>query len=66
VGAQARLEVAGTTNLSLQFGSQDVRDYCVREGMLEVFERAGAGLMEPGCGACVNAGPGIRPIPQCA
>jgi 3-isopropylmalate/(R)-2-methylmalate dehydratase large subunit len=53
------LKVAGTTRFFLQFGSQDVRDYCVREGMLEVFERAGVELIEPGCGACVNAGPGV-------
>jgi hypothetical protein len=37
-----------TTRFFLQFGSQDVRDYCVREGMLEVFERAGVELIEPG------------------
>ena len=27
--------------------------------MLDVFERAGVELIEPGCGACVNAGPGV-------
>jgi 3-isopropylmalate/(R)-2-methylmalate dehydratase large subunit len=53
------LKVAESTRFILQFGSQDVRDYCVREGMLDVFERAGVELIEPGCGACVNAGPGV-------
>jgi 3-isopropylmalate/(R)-2-methylmalate dehydratase large subunit len=58
------LKVAETTRFFLQFGSQDVRDYCVREGMLEVFERAGVELIEPGCGACVNAGPGVSERPD--
>jgi 3-isopropylmalate/(R)-2-methylmalate dehydratase large subunit len=53
------LRVAPGTRFVLQVGSQDVREHCAREGMLETFERAGAELIEPGCGACVNAGPGV-------
>lgn len=58
------LKVAESTRFFLQFGSQDVRDYCVRVGMLEVFARAGVELIEPGCGACVNAGPGVSERPD--
>ncbi|KVD46833.1 3-isopropylmalate dehydratase [Burkholderia sp. ABCPW 11] len=58
------LKVAGSTRFLLQFGSQDVRDYCVREGMMDAFERAGVELIEPGCGACVNAGPGVSERPD--
>ena len=58
------LKVAESTRFILQFGSQDVREYCVREGMLDVFERAGVELIEPGCGACVNAGPGVSERPD--
>ncbi len=58
------LKVAGATRFFLQFGSQDVRDYCLREGMLDAFERAGVELVEPGCGACVNAGPGVSERPD--
>jgi 3-isopropylmalate/(R)-2-methylmalate dehydratase large subunit len=58
------LKVPETTRYFLQFGSQDVRDYCKHEGMLEVFERAGVELIEPGCGACVNAGPGVSERPD--
>ncbi|TKC86051.1 3-isopropylmalate dehydratase [Trinickia terrae] len=58
------LKVAESTRFILQFGSQDVRDYCAREGMLEAFERAGVELIEPGCGACVNAGPGVSERPD--
>lgn len=58
--ADARgLGVAAGTRFILQFGSQDVREHCVRTGMFDVFVRVGAELIEPGCGACVNAGPGV-------
>jgi 3-isopropylmalate/(R)-2-methylmalate dehydratase large subunit len=53
------LKVPSGVRFIVQFGSQDVRDFCLREGMLEVFGRAGVELIEPGCGACVNAGPGV-------
>jgi len=42
----------------IQFGSQDVRQYCVERGYLELFRQAGAIVIEPSCGACINAGPG--------
>lgn len=53
------MRVAPGIRFFLQFGSQDVRNYCVQSGMLDLFERAGVELIEPGCGACVNAGPGV-------
>lgn len=60
VWAAARgLRVAEGTRFILQFGSQDVREYCARTGMLDTFKQVGAELIEPGCGACVNAGPGV-------
>jgi 3-isopropylmalate/(R)-2-methylmalate dehydratase large subunit len=58
------LNVATGTRFVLQFGSQDVREHCLRAGMLDVFERAGVELIEPGCGACVNAGPGVSERPE--
>src|SRR5207247_1972188 len=33
------LKVAAGTRYIVQFGSQDVRDWCVREGMFETFTR---------------------------
>ncbi len=42
----------------IQFGSQDVRRYCAERGYLELFREAGAIVIEPSCGACINAGPG--------
>jgi len=51
--------VADSTKFFIQFGSQETRDYCVRRGYLEVFRKAGAQVIEPSCGACINAGPGV-------
>ena len=51
--------VADSTKFYIQFGSQETRDYCTRKGYLEVFQRAGAQVIEPSCGACINAGPGV-------
>jgi len=51
--------VASSTRFYIQFGSQETRDYCVRRGYLDVFQNAGAHVIEPSCGACINAGPGV-------
>ncbi len=51
--------VAASTKFYIQFGSQETRDYCLRRGYLDVFQKAGAQVIEPSCGACINAGPGV-------
>ena len=43
----------------VQCGSQEVKRYCEQMGYLEIFERVGAVFIEPSCGACINAGPGV-------
>jgi 3-isopropylmalate/(R)-2-methylmalate dehydratase large subunit len=43
----------------IQCGSTEVREYCREKGYLELFERMGAEFIEPGCGACIAAGPGV-------
>jgi 3-isopropylmalate/(R)-2-methylmalate dehydratase large subunit len=43
----------------IQCGSIEVREYCREKGYLDLFTRMGAEWIEPGCGACINAGPGI-------
>lgn len=58
------LRVAPGTRFILQFGSQDVRAHCERQGWIRDFEAAGVELIEPGCGACVNAGPGVSDRPD--
>ncbi|HET9526098.1 MAG TPA: aconitase family protein [Pyrinomonadaceae bacterium] len=50
--------VAEGVRLYIQFGSQKIKRYAQRQGYIEIFERAGAELIDPSCGACINAGPG--------
>jgi 3-isopropylmalate/(R)-2-methylmalate dehydratase large subunit len=56
--------VAPGVHLYLQFGSQDVRRYAEEKGYLDVFERVGAELVDPSCGACIKAGPGSSDSPN--
>ncbi|HUK47873.1 MAG TPA: aconitase family protein [Terriglobales bacterium] len=51
--------VADSVQFYIQFGSQETRDYCIRKGYLGIFKKAGAHVIEPSCGACINAGPGV-------
>ncbi|HEV3306012.1 MAG TPA: aconitase family protein [Candidatus Sulfotelmatobacter sp.] len=51
--------VADSVKFYIQFGSQETREYCLRKGYLDVFQKAGAHVIEPSCGACINAGPGV-------
>ena|ERR1051326_1899813 len=53
--------VADGVHLYIQFGSQKIKQYARQRGYIELFERAGAELIDPSCGACINAGPGASP-----
>jgi 3-isopropylmalate/(R)-2-methylmalate dehydratase large subunit len=57
-------QVADSVKFYIQFGSQETREYCVRKGYLEIFQKAGAHVIEPSCGACINAGPGVSTRPD--
>ena len=56
--------VAESCKFYIQFGSQETREYCVRKGYLDIFKRVGATVIEPSCGACINAGPGVSTRPD--
>jgi 3-isopropylmalate/(R)-2-methylmalate dehydratase large subunit len=56
--------VAPGVHLYLQFGSQKIKEYARSKGYIELFERAGAELIDPSCGACINAGPGASKSPD--
>ena len=43
----------------IQCGSTDVREYAREQGYLDLFREIGAEFIEPGCGACIAAGPGV-------
>jgi 3-isopropylmalate/(R)-2-methylmalate dehydratase large subunit len=56
--------VAPGTQLFLQFGSQKIKEYARQKGYIEIFREAGAQLIDPSCGACINAGPGASSSPD--
>jgi 3-isopropylmalate/(R)-2-methylmalate dehydratase large subunit len=56
--------VAPGVHLYLQFGSQKIKRYAQERGYIEIFEKAGAELIDPSCGACINAGPGASRSPE--
>ncbi|HEV8246585.1 MAG TPA: aconitase family protein [Polyangiaceae bacterium] len=51
--------VAPGVELYIQFGSQLIRRYAEERGYIAIFERVGAILLDPACGACIRAGPGV-------
>jgi 3-isopropylmalate/(R)-2-methylmalate dehydratase large subunit len=56
--------VAPGVKLYVQFGSQDIRRYAEERGYLDTFEKAGVLLVDPSCGACIRAGPGVSMGPD--
>ena len=45
--------------LYIQYGSQKIKQYAVDRGYPALFAAAGAQVIDPSCGACINAGPGV-------
>ncbi len=58
------LAVAPGVRMYIQCGSQEVKEYCRKQGYLDLFEEVGARFIEPGCGACIAAGPGTSASPD--
>ncbi|HEU5210604.1 MAG TPA: aconitase family protein [Longimicrobiales bacterium] len=52
------LRVHPDVKMFIQVGSQEVKQYCIDRGYMQLFEEVGAEFIEPGCGACIAAGPG--------
>ena len=57
--AEAGEKVDPGVRFYIQFGSQDVKRYAEASGYIDIFEAVGAEIIEPSCGACINAGPGV-------
>ena len=55
----AGLKVAEGVECYIQFGSKTVKDLSEKNGWTDMFEKAGVKLIDPGCGACIGAGPGV-------
>lgn len=47
-----------------QYGSVDVEAYCRERGYDAILEGVGFEVLAPGCGACINAGPGVSTLPE--
>jgi 3-isopropylmalate/(R)-2-methylmalate dehydratase large subunit len=43
----------------LQYGSLEVEEFARAQGYHDLFVEAGIDVLPPGCGACINAGPGV-------
>jgi 3-isopropylmalate/(R)-2-methylmalate dehydratase large subunit len=56
---EAGLRVADGVRFYIQFGSAAVERFARENGLLDTFERAGATVLNPGCGACIGCGPGV-------
>jgi 3-isopropylmalate/(R)-2-methylmalate dehydratase large subunit len=53
------LKVHDGVRFYIQTGSKDVMDYAREQGWIDLFERAGVIVLNPGCGACIGCGPGV-------
>ena len=62
-GLEHGRRVAAGVQCWIQCGSQDVFRYCQSQGYDRIFREVGATFIEPSCGACINAGPGVSRRP---
>ena len=60
----AGLTVIDGVDFYIQYGSGLVKDLAVRKGWHELFKKVGVKLIDPGCGACIGAGPGVSITPE--
>ena len=61
---KAGLIVPEGVDCYIQFGSKSVKELSMKMGWTETFEKAGVKLIDPGCGACIGAGPGVSDDPE--
>ncbi len=60
----AGMVVADGVEFYIQYGSGLVKDLAVKKGWHELFSKVGVKLIDPGCGACIGAGPGVSITPD--
>ena len=61
---QAGKRVADGVDLYIQYGSQRIKEYAIERGYPAIFAAAGARIIDPSCGACIRAGPGVSNRPD--
>ena len=62
--ASQGLKIHPDVKAYIQCGSTEVREYCHEQGYMTLFDSMGATFIEPGCGACIAAGPGVTSSPD--
>lgn len=55
----AGLRVQDGVEFYIQYGSKHVKDVAVANGWHQLFLDVGVNIIDPGCGACIGAGPGV-------
>ncbi len=60
----AGMSVKDGVEFYIQFGSKVVKDISEERGWTELFESVGVKLIDPGCGACIGAGPGVSELSE--
>ena len=55
----AGLRVKDGVDFYIQYGSGIVKDLAASKGWHDLFLKVGVKLIDPGCGACIGAGPGV-------
>jgi 3-isopropylmalate/(R)-2-methylmalate dehydratase large subunit len=56
---KAGLQVKAGVEFYIQYGSGQVKQMSVDKGWHKLFLQVGVRLIDPGCGACIGAGPGV-------
>ena len=60
----AGMAVSEAVDFYIQYGSGQVKEYAVAQGWDALFRRVGVNVIDPGCGACIGAGPGVSTSPE--
>jgi len=55
----AGLLVKENVDFYIQYGSGHVKELAISKGWHDLFKRVGVKIIDPGCGACIGAGPGV-------
>lgn len=60
----AGLRVRDGVQFFIQYGSGHVKSHAQSAGWHDLFGRVGVKIIDPGCGACIGAGPGVSISPD--
>lgn len=58
------LRVREDVEFYIQYGSGHVKEHALKAGWHDLFIRVGVNIIDPGCGACIGAGPGVSTSPE--